>query len=513
MNKTSQELPQFPQSYWRDSVKITQFNNLPENFEVDIGIIGAGITGITAAYLLLKEGFTVALIDAGEILTGTTAHTTAKLTAQHGLIYDELITNFGIEKARLYYEANKIALENVNNIVEDLKIDCDFSYEDAYLYTNDENYATKLQKEFQAYEKLGIQGELVETMPVKEVNFKLALKMANQAQFHPLKYLQKLVSQIIENGGYIFEGATATEVEQRDLKQQIIFRDGKKVTCKYVVQSSHYPFHDGLNFFPTRMYAERSYILAAKTKRSFTGGMYINAEQPARSLRSVKVNGEKAVLFVGENHKTGQGIDTYAHYEAVQYFAKRTFGIEQILYRWSAQDLTTLDKLPYVGRISKGKGNNFIATGFRKWGMTNGTAAAYLIKDLIINEANPYEKVVTPLRFTAEPTIKKFISTNVDVAKHLISGKLKFPTKSIADLSEGEGNIINFEGKRAGAYKDETGEIFIVDTTCTHLGCEVEWNNSERTWDCPCHGSRFSYKGEIINGPAEKQLNLLKAKK
>lgn len=501
-----QEMPQFPQSYWRDSVKFPQFERYRENLEVDVAIIGAGITGITTAFLLLKEGLKVAVIDAGEILNGTTGHTTAKVTAQHGLIYDELIAHFGIDQTRHYYEANAATIKQISEIIHDLNIDCDWTDEEAYLFTNSEQDVAKLENELRAYEKLGIPGELVQSMPVKEVNFKTALRMKSQAQFHPLKYLQKLVTYIVENGGLLFEHATAVEVEQTNGKTSVRFRNGQRIGCQYVVQSTHYPFYDGLGFYPTRMYAERSYIVAAKTTRIFPEGMYVNVEKPTRSLRYTMINGEKIVLFAGENHKTGQGISTYAHYEALRDFAEETYGVEQILYRWSAQDLTTLDKLPYIGQVTSGKENVFIATGFRKWGMTNGTAAAHLLRDLIIKKDNPYGGVVTPSRFTADPSVKEFISTNVDVAKHLIAGKLEYPLRSPDDLTEDEGAVVNVDGKRAGAYKDPDGKLFIVDTTCTHLGCEVEWNSGDRTWDCPCHGSRFSIVGDIINGPAEQPL-------
>lgn len=500
-----QGMPQFPQSYWRNSVELPKFEQYRDNLEVDVAIIGAGITGLTAAYLLLKEGLTVAIIEAGDILSGTTGHTTAKVTAQHGLIYDELIAHFGEEKARLYYEANATAIKQISDIINELQIECDWTKEDAYLFTNSEEYIKQLENEFRAYEKLGITGELVQSMPMKEVNWKAALRLKNQAQFHPLKYLQQLVSSIVENGGLIFEQTTALDVVQEQ-STIVKLRNNRAIACQYVIQSSHYPFFDGLGFYPTRMYAERSYVIAAKTKRVFPEGMYINAENPTRSLRYTMINGEKIVLFGGESHKTGQGISTYKHYEALRDFAEETYGVEQVLYRWSAQDLITLDKLPYIGSVTSDKENIFVATGYRKWGMTNGTAAAHLLRDLIIKRDNPYGEVVTPSRFTADPSVKEFIRTNVDVAKHLIAGKLEYPLRNPEDLVEDEGAVVNVNGKRAGAYKDPDGKLFIVDTTCTHLGCEVEWNSGDRTWDCPCHGSRFSIVGDIINGPAEQPL-------
>ena len=234
--------------------------------------------------------------------------------------------------------------------------------------------------------------------------------------------------------------------------------------------------------------------------------MYISADEPTRSLRSVTVNGEEMVLIVGESHKTGQGIETMEHYKALETFGEEVFGLEEIVHRWSAQDLITLDKLPYIGELTSGQPNILIATGFRKWGMSNGTAAALLFRDMILGKENTFQKLYTPSRFYANPSFKNFLVENANVVGQLIKGKLDSPKTNPEDLSNGEGAVITMDGHRKGAYKDDEGKLHIVDTTCTHIGCEVEWNNGDRTWDCPCHGSRFSFTGEVIEGPAEKPL-------
>ncbi|WP_026677575.1 FAD-dependent oxidoreductase [Fictibacillus gelatini] len=501
--KDHKQMPQFPEPYWRESAELPRFNQLEEDIDVHIAIVGGGISGITTAYLLIKEGFKVAMIDAGNLLNGTTGHTTAKITAQHGLIYDELISNIGEEKARNYYDANIEAMKFIQSTIQENHIDCDFSEEDAYIFTNDDQYVDKLKKEIEAYRKLGINGEFLESLPL-DFSIKAAVKMNNQAQFHPLKYLKKLIEDITNQGGLIFENTTAVRVERGD-RPVIYTRDGHAITCDQLISCSHFPFYDG-GFYFSRMYAERSYVIAVKTEKEYPGGMYINAEQPTRSLRYTMHNGEKLLLIGGENHKTGQGIPTIQHYEALEEFANETFGIKDYLFRWSTQDLTTLDKIPYVGRISSGKPNIFVATGYRKWGMTNSTAAALLLRDLIIQKENRYEELYTPSRFDAEPSVKNFLIQNADVAKHLIEGKLEYALRSADDLENDEGSVVNVDGKRAGAYKDEKGEVHLVDTTCTHMGCEIEWNSGDRTWDCPCHGSRFSITGEVIEGPAKRPL-------
>ncbi|KAB2336040.1 FAD-dependent oxidoreductase [Cytobacillus depressus] len=500
---SNHKMPQFPESYWRET-PLPTFGKLNENTSVDVAIIGGGITGITAGYLLMKEGLKVAILEAGNILTGTTGHTTAKLTAQHGLIYDEFINHFGLEKAKLYYEAETSAIDFVRNQVQEKQIDCDFSEEDAFIYATSDEYAKKIETEMQAYKKLGIIGRLVDGIPFN-IQTKATLAMNQQAQFHPLKYLQKLLQEFIDGGGIVYENTTAVDVGEND-HPVVITRDGHRVKCKYVIAASHFPFVDMMGFYFARMYSSRSYVLGIKTKTEFPGGMYYSADKPTRSLRYTPFNGEKLILVGGEGHKTGQGINTMKHYETLEGFAEEVFGITDFPYRWSAQDLITLDKLPYIGPIKENRSKILIATGFRKWGMTNGTVAAMLLKDIIIEKENPYKELFNPDRFQADPSLKKVISINTDVAGHLIKGKLEVAPKDPDDLENDEGAVVTVNGKRAGAYRDKDGNLHLVDTTCTHLGCETEWNEGERTWDCPCHGSRYTYDGEVLNGPTKRPL-------
>lgn len=504
-NNQDKKLPQFPDSYWREEVTLPRFDELKEDLKVDAVIVGGGITGITAAYLLVKEGLKVALMEAGTLLNGTTAHTTAKITAQHNLIYDEFINHLGKSKARMYYEANIEALKFIEKTIDEHQMDCDFSKVDTYLYAATEKYAQKLEKEYQAYQKLNIEGSLLDHIPF-DIKIKNALSMKNQAQFHPLKYLMRLVEFIKDNGGLIFEGTTAVNIDKNGSETTVLTRNGHRVTGKHILSCSHFPFYEGTGFYFTRMYAERSYILAVKTKDKYPGGTYLSVDKPTRSLRSAKFNGEEIILVAGEAHKAGQGQDMMKHYKALEQFAQEVFDVDQILYRWSTQDLTTLDKLPYIGPITSNNPNVLIATGYRKWGMTSGTAAAQLLKDIVTKKENRFRSLYEPSRFIADPSLKHFFKENLDVAKHLIKGKLEIPKKDINELAKDEGGAVLINGEHKGAYKDSEGNVHLVDTTCTHMGCEVHWNNGDRTWDCPCHGSRFSYTGEVVEGPAEKPL-------
>lgn len=497
-------LPEFPESCWITSSGIPRFPKLTNSISVDVAIVGAGITGITTAYLLSGQGLKVALIDAGLIMNGTTGHTTAKITAQHDLVYSEFIAHFGQEQAKLYYEANREAMQFIRQTVRERQIACDYSEENAYIYTNSDEYVPQLQAEMKAYESLGIPGSYTEQTPLP-FGVNAAVMMNDQARFNPVPYLTHLVDQIVKQGGQIYELTAAATVD-KGKPASVVTNEGYKITCDHVVSCSHFPFYDGGGFYFARLHAERSYVLGITTGADYPGGMYISAEAPKRSIRLATVNGERLILIGGESHKTGQGICTMQHYEALQYFAEEHFALKEIRYRWSAQDLVTLDKFPYIGKTGSDDRNIWIATGYKKWGMTTGTAAALLLEKEITGKGSPYRELFKPARFHADPDLKTFIVQNADVAKHLVEGKLEMVHRTPQELEPDEGAVVRVNGKRAGAYRDQHGRLHMVDTTCTHMGCEVEWNQGERSWDCPCHGSRFSYKGDVLEGPAKKPL-------
>lgn len=501
------QLPTYPESYWIPSIGgFPSYAKLTHDMEADVAVVGGGISGITTAYLLTQAGLNVILLEAGKLLHGTTGHTTAKITAQHDLIYDELIKQEGKEKAALYYQANDDALRFIQKTVEQHLIDCGLSSQSAYVFTNTDPYVQKLQNEISAYEKLGIPGAYLDHIPLETVPAKAAVRMDAQAQFHPLRYLDALVREITQAGGHLYEHTTAVDI-QEGKNPKVITSEGHTVTCKHVAVCSHFPFYDGHGFFFARMHAERSYVLGVKTSMNYPGGMYISAEEPKRSIRSAEMeDGTELLILGGQSHKTGHGVCTINHYEELQRYSAQHFNTEQIAYRWSAQDLVTGDKLPYIGRINASSPNLFIATGYKKWGMTSGTAAALLISDLIMEKENRYTELFAPSRSLSLKTLKNLVVDNFDVAKQLIGGKLEMVLRKPEDLALDEGAAVTIRGRRAGAYRDKEGKLYLVDTTCTHMGCEVEWNDGDRTWDCPCHGSRFSIEGEVMEGPAEKPL-------
>ncbi|MGG0285761.1 FAD-dependent oxidoreductase [Peribacillus butanolivorans] len=501
MTEKNTELPQYPEPYWRSTLSFPSFSKLETDITTDVLIVGGGITGITSAYLLAKQGVKVTLIEASEILNGTTGHTTAKITAQHGLIYDQLMTDHGEEKARLYYEANTEGMELIKGLIEEHSIECNLNVQDAYVYANTDEYKNKIQEELKAYQKLGIRGDYAEKIPFS-IPCKAAVIMKDQAQFHPLKYLTALIPPILEAGGNIYERTTAMKIE--DGKPPTVKTEtGHTIKSNHIIVASHFPFNDEMGLYFARTHIKRSYVLGIKTEQEYPGGMYFCADNPTRSLRYTEDNGEKLILVGGEGHKTGQGISTIEHYEALQDFSSQYFNVKDIPYRWSAQDIVTPDNLPFVGPVTSNHPNVLIATGYAKWGMTNGSIAAKILTDHILQKDNRYADLYNPARIKG---MKNIVEDNADVAKHMIKSKLAVIHKTPEDLGIDEGAIVKVNGDKAGCYRDHEGQLHIVDSTCTHMGCEVAWNSGDRTWDCPCHASRYSITGEVLNGPAVEPL-------
>ncbi|WP_421385023.1 FAD-dependent oxidoreductase [Bacillus salacetis] len=500
-------LPSQSSSYWLETADLPSFEALQENIQTEAVVVGAGISGLTTAYFLSKQGVKVTVLEAEQVVSRTTGNTTAKLSAQHDVIYDHLLNELGIEKAKQYYQANQKAVDFIRQLVNEEKIDCDFSTQDAYIYASTTEKKEELKKEYDAYQKLGIDGRFETSLPF-DADAEAAVVMHNQAQFHPVKYLKHLINEILKAGGQIFENTRVTDIDHGK-EPSVETIQGFKVEGRYVAVCSHFPFYDKEGFYFNRMEVKRSYLLAAKTKKELPYGMFISAEKPGYSLRSTSEDGEQIVFIGGQGHSAGHKENTLESYEKLYEFGEKTFGIDEVLYRWSSQDPVPLDRVPYIGKYSMLDDQIFVATGFQKWGMSTGTLAGMIISDLILDRENPYSDIFSPGRHDVAHNLKKAAKMGKHSAKMLVKAKLEKPEKTVNDLHNDEGSVVNVDGKRAGAYKDNMGKVHLVDTTCTHMGCEVEWNNGERSWDCPCHGSRFQYDGQVIEGPTTQPLKKL----
>lgn len=496
--QTEQNIP-----YWLDSTSRPEFTTLTEDIEVDVAIIGGGMVGITSAYLLGQEGLSTAIIEADRILRGTTGHTTAKITSQHSLIYAQLKKKVGEEKARQYAEANETAIHTIGDIIKENDIQCDFTAMPAYVYTQSDKYIEDIEDEVQAACSLGIKAEFTDELHLP-FPVKAAVRFHDQAQFHPLKYLDTLTQNATDSGTRIFEQTRAMNIEREGSDRYLIVtHSGRRVRAGQVIIATHFPFYDGGGFYFARIYVTRSYALGVTMEDQLPRGMYISAEDPIRSLRTQPYKDGELVIVGGDSHKTGQDDDTSQHYQNLARWARDTFRVTDIPYQWSTQDCMTLDLIPYVGRLTRSEPGIYVATGFNKWGMTNSTASAMLLRDLIIKGDSPWAEVYNPSRF---PDLGELVIQNADVAKQYVIGKISMSPRE-SEIDAGDARVISCHGEKTGAYRDEDNQLHLVDITCTHMGCELSWNNAERTWDCPCHGSRFTPEGAIVEGPA---LNYLK---
>lgn len=499
-------------SYWIDSTPKNNFSTLVrETFNgvsVDVAIVGAGIAGVTTAILLKRAGKTVALIEAGQIATGVSGHTTAKVTSLHQLIYAELINEIGEAKAKLYAESNQEAVEQVAAFVQENQIDCDFSRQSAYTFAESDANLGKIKDEVEAAVSLGLPASFVKDVSLP-FSIAGAIQFSNQVQFHPRKYLLHLAKLIAGDGSYVFENTRVTQIEEGD-PCQVISNQGV-VHATNVVVTTNIPILDQGLFF-AKAYPKRSYIIGARiAPEKAPNGMFIGTGEGYRSIRTTPFNGDTLLLIGGEGHKVGSVSDTNENYRNLEDYARSKFGIETIDYRWSTQDMVSFDKLPYIGKLTPFHSHTYVATGFSLWGMSKGTMAGMLLSDLLLGIENPWAELYDATRATpfVKPTSLK---QNLDVGVHWVGDRLKgLQHNSFDDVASGEGKLLTIDGKKVGAYRDEQGTVHAVSATCTHLGCIVNWNSAEKSWDCPCHGARYSCEGKVLHGPTVKDLESFQA--
>lgn len=507
--ETDYILPGRAESYWMATTPESNYPPLSGDTRVDVAILGGGIVGITTAYLLKEAGvLSVAVIEADRIITGVTGHTTAKVTSQHSLIYDRLISKFGKQQAQQYAESNQAAIEKIASIVSSKDIACDFVRKPAYVYAGSEESVGNIQKEVDAAQSLGLPASFKADLPLSFKTYG-AVRFDNQAQFHPRKYLCALAREIEGDGCHIFEKTRALKIEGSG--PVTITTDKGTVKAHKVIQATHFPIHDKPGMLFQRLYQSRSYVLGIRIEEPFPQGMFISAEEPVRSLRSQPAGEGELILVSGEGHRTGEG-NEIDHYRNLEKWVRSVYSVNSIDYHWSTQDVITVDHIPYIGRLISDNENLFIATGFRKWGITTGTVAATILTDMILGRSNPWEEVYNPSRFKPLESAKTFFSQVAEATKGLVGDRIIPAHEKASQILPGEGAIVKIEDEKVAAYRDEAGVLHTFDPSCRHMGCIVSWNNAERTWDCPCHGSRYNPMGGVIKSPAvyglsEKKVN------
>jgi glycine/D-amino acid oxidase-like deaminating enzyme/nitrite reductase/ring-hydroxylating ferredoxin subunit len=466
----------------------------------DVAVLGAGIVGITTAFLLSEEGAEVVLLDANQVARGVSGHTTAKLSSQHGLIYDRLRSTFGADHACEYGQANQAGLEWIAERVERDEIDCDFRRRSSYAYVTSDSKRSEVEDEARAAVEIGLPATFLDSAPLPYPTA-AAVRFDDQAEFHVRKYLLALPDELSEAGCRIYERTRALDVDG-----SVVKTPGGRVSADRVVVATHYPFLDRSLAF-ARVHAQRSYALVCRIAGTPPKGMFISGDSPTRSVRAVPVNGEELLLVGGEGHGTGTGGNTEERYQRLERFAREHWEVESVEYRWSSQDNVTSDRLPYVGRLTPWNDRVLMATGFAKWGLAAGTAAALVLDALVRDRDHPWARLFNPSRLTPLASAPTLVKENTKTALRFVGDRVtKRGTRSLEALAPGEGDIVRADGEKVAGYRDDEGRLFAVSTRCTHLGCQVNWNAAERSWDCPCHGSRFAPAGEVLHGPAVQPL-------
>ena len=494
-------------SLWLDfNKKSDKYTSLSENLEADVCIIGAGIFGLTCAYYLSKLGFKVVVLEKDNIGEKATGHTTAKITSQHNLFYDYLINSYDKKFASDYLEANEKAIENIKQIIDTEKIKCDFEYQNSFVYTTKKSELNSIKKEVAAVTSLGFTCDFV-TKTALPFDIEGAICFKNQAQFHPLKYLYGLCNKISSNNGDIYINTVVTNIENIDNSTCIVSTNNAKVKSNFVIVASHYPFINFPGFYFLKMYQSTSYLIAVDTKTSLFNGMYINPTTPTFSYRTVKYDGKELLLIGGGDHKTGHPSCYQDTYGVLEKEAKKFYPNCEVLYRWNTRDCISLDKLPYIGQYSPTLPNVFVGTGFKKWGMTLSNVASNIIVDAICGNDNKFSCLFRPSRLKPFKNMDEMKNVMVQSANSLVFDKFKRANMSFDSIALDSGSIIEINNEKIGIYKCPDGKLYAVKPFCTHLGCLLSWNDVDKSWDCPCHGSRFDFRGKSLYDPAFKDLD------
>jgi glycine/D-amino acid oxidase-like deaminating enzyme/nitrite reductase/ring-hydroxylating ferredoxin subunit len=493
---------------WNQATPLPQFPKLERSTHTDVVVVGGGIMGLTCAYLLTQSGRSVVLIERQRCASVDTGHTTAHLTMVIDTRLHELVKTFGRDHAQAIWDAGLAAIARIEGIANDEDIACDFARVPGYLHAPFGGTATdaaSLEEDASLANELGFDAEFMPEVPFVE---QPGIQFSEQARFHPRKYLAGLARVITERGGKIYERSSAEEFLDSPLRVEA---NGHTITCGDVVIATHTPLVGvrnivGATLFQTKLALYTSYVLAARVPRGeVPDALFWDTADPYHYLRLEAQSDHDVVILGGEDHKTGQAADTTRCFDALERTFKALVPKGTITHHWSGQVIETPDGLPYIGQTAE---HQYAATGFAGNGMTFATLSAMMITDAMLGRTNPWVELFDTSRTKIRGGAWDYIKENKDYLYYLIRDRFAGAEgKSLRALKRGQGKILDLRGQRVAAYRDEHGKVTVRSAVCTHMGCTIGWNDAERTWDCPCHGSRFKPTGEVLAGPAESPLS------
>jgi glycine/D-amino acid oxidase-like deaminating enzyme/nitrite reductase/ring-hydroxylating ferredoxin subunit len=500
--------------FWIDSAALPPFPKLQKSDAVDVVVIGGGIAGLTAAYLLTLDGRSVAVLERERCAETDTGHTSAHLTMVTDLRLAELARSFGRNHAQAVWDAGLAAINQIETIVFDLDIDCEFARVPAYLHApigdQTNGGANAFREEAALAQELGFDVEYLDEVPYVGG---AGIRYAEQARFHPRSYLAAVARAITDRGGKIYEDSAATDFNDRPLS---VSANGHTLTCQAIVLATHTPLVGNAGMlsamlFQTKQALYTSYVVAGRVEKGrVPDALFWDTADPYHYLRIEQHRNHDVVIFGGEDHKTGQAADTNACFDRLERTLASMVGDVAITHRWSGQVIETPDGLPYIGETAD---RQFAGTGFSGNGMTFGTLTGMMAADRIAGRPNPWSELFDPSRKKILDAAWDYIKENKDYPYYLIRDRFAgVQARSIREIPRGAGRVVEVDGEKAAVYRDPRGHVTKRSAVCTHMGCLVDWNEAEGTWDCPCHGSRFKVDGSVIAGPAESPLSNLQSR-
>lgn len=490
-------------SLWQHIPAYIAKNTTIPDSSFDVLIVGGGITGLTTGLRLQQAGKKCVIAEAYTIGFGTTGGTTAHINTLLDNPYNIIINNFGEDNARLVLQAAREAVNLIKENIAQEAIDCSFEEKTAYLFSQDKKQDEELAKIVQGCKTAGLSVSYTDKNPVP-VPFTRIVAIPGQAQFHPVKYLYKLAEAFEKLGGVLLQDCRVNGYKKEDK----IIADTTKgiISATDFIYATHIPL--GVNLLHFRCAPYRSYAMAVKLKdNNYPDALAYDMEDPYNYYRSQEIDGRTYLIAGGKDHKTAHEENTENCFRKLEAEVRDYFDVEEIVHKWSSQYFEPVDALPYIGHLPGEEENVYVATGFGGNGMTYGTVSAIVLSDLIVKGDSVYRKLFDPNRIKPVAGFTNFVKEAADVVGHLVKAALpKEKLEAAVELAPGEAKVVNYEGHTVAAYKDTDGKLYCVNSACSHIKCTVAWNNAEKSWDCPCHGSRFDINGKVLTGPARKDL-------